>query len=132
MYAIRSYYDFKTINDTHGHQVGDLALIHIAEILHSKTRRTDIFGRWGGDEFMVVCPETDTAGAMEVAEKLRAEIERHLFPTAGSKTASFGVAAYEQGETTDDLIERADAALYRAKENGRNRVESATGASRKK
>lgn len=121
---------FKNINDTYGHQVGDLVLIHIAGLLDSRTRRSDILGRWGGEEFMIVCPETDSARAMEVAEKLRTEIAHHDFPAVKSKTASFGVAAYEPGETTDDLVARADAALYRAKNSGRNRVEGAAGCSR--
>lgn len=116
---------FKSVNDTHGHQTGDLVLQHVASILDSTVRESDFVGRWGGEEFMILCPETKLTDAAIVAEKLRAAIAAHEFPVVGTKTASFGVAELAAGEALDHAVERADAALYRAKENGRNRVELA-------
>ena len=116
---------FKSVNDTHGHQVGDQVLQHVAVVLDRAVRESDFVGRWGGEEFMVLCPATGAEAAGLVAEKLRAAIEAHEFPVVGRKTASFGVAELAEGEMLEHAVERADAALYRAKENGRNRVEVA-------
>ena len=116
---------FKSVNDTHGHQVGDLVLSGVAEVLDGAVRESDFVGRCGGEEFMVLCPATRLADAQVVAEKLRTAIAAHDFPVVGQKTASFGVAELAYGETLDQAVERADGALYRAKENGRNRVEVA-------
>lgn len=113
---------FKAVNDAHGHLVGDQVLIEVAGILRAHMRRVDHVGRWGGEEFMVLCLETDEHGAGVLAEKLRREIETHEFAIVGHKTCSFGVATHAHGETLEALIERADRALYRAKEGGRNRV----------
>jgi len=88
-------------------------------------RDSDFVGRWGGEEFMILCPATKLDDACVVAEKVRAAIEAHDFPVVGTKTASFGVAELAVGEPLDHAVERADAALYAAKENGRNRVEIA-------
>lgn len=117
---------FKTVNDTHGHLVGDRILIEFANILREGTRITDTVGRWGGEEFLIVCPDTDSAAAFALAEKLRNRIESHAFPKTGNATGSFGVASFSQDEKFDAVIFRADAALYRAKDNGRNKVEMAT------
>jgi diguanylate cyclase (GGDEF)-like protein/PAS domain S-box-containing protein len=114
---------FKTINDTHGHSMGDTVLIQIADLIRSSIREIDVLGRWGGEEFLVVCPETDLAGAAALAEKLRAAIEGGDFPIEELITCSFGAASYQTGETLDDLIGRTDSALYLAKEHGRNRIE---------
>jgi diguanylate cyclase (GGDEF)-like protein len=116
---------FKAVNDTHGHQVGDQILKHVANVLRGTVRETDIVGRWGGEEFLVICPDTGLDAAGTVAEKLRAALAAHKFPVVGSKTASFGVAQLGKGEPLDDAVHRADEALYQAKENGRNRVELA-------
>lgn len=116
---------FKSVNDTYGHQVGDQVLIEVAQVLKNHLREVDIVGRWGGEEFIVLCPATSIIGAAKVAEKLRTALERHRFPVVNRKTASFGVAQLADGETLEDTVKRADDALYRAKENGRNRVELA-------
>ncbi len=113
---------FKLINDNHGHQAGDHALVEIASLLVSSSRETDVVGRWGGEEFMVVLPHTDLAGACRLAEKMRAAIANHEFDGIGQQTASFGVATYHIDDQPNDLVARADAALYEAKNAGRNLV----------
>ena len=116
---------FKRINDTHGHPTGDQVLREIAEILHATVRQSDRLGRWGGEEFLLICPETDLAGARRLAENQRAAIQTHPFPTVGHCTASFGVSQVRTEDTAASLVARADAALYQAKTAGRNRVEVA-------
>jgi len=114
---------FKQVNDTYGHQVGDEILVSVADLTRENTRTSDVAGRWGGEEFMIICPETELSGAKVIAEKLRQVIERYDFPTVGHKTASFGVASVKSDENEDGVMQRADDALYRAKNAGRNRVE---------
>jgi diguanylate cyclase (GGDEF)-like protein len=114
---------FKAVNDTHGHQVGDLVLIELAALMSKSVRAIDTVGRWGGEEFLAILPETGIDGATQLADKLRREIEAYAFPVVGCRTASFGVAVLRPTENIKDLIARADAALYLAKESGRNRVE---------
>lgn len=114
---------FKSINDNFGHPVGDEVLIAIADITRNAVRNTDTAGRWGGEEFMIICPDTDLQGVSNLAEKIRHEIASCCFPVAGERTSSFGVAAYKKDEGESELLKRVDSALYRAKENGRNRVE---------
>jgi len=116
---------FKSVNDTFGHQIGDDVLVAVAGILKESVRGTDITGRWGGEEFLVICPETPAEGGFRLAEKIRAAIEAYDFPEVGTKTASFGVATLTDGEDVDHLTKRADDALYQAKESGRNRVVAA-------
>ncbi|MCP4994275.1 MAG: transporter substrate-binding domain-containing protein [Gammaproteobacteria bacterium] len=113
---------FKTVNDTHGHPYGDYMLKCVAQTLKSYVRATDTLGRWGGEEFMIISPETTLEGGSQLAETLRNKIEGLSFDKAGVQTASFGVAAYRQGEQENTLVSRADKALYRAKHQGRNRV----------
>ena len=114
---------FKKVNDTYGHQVGDLVLVDIAKLLKQQLRTTDTIGRWGGEEFIIICPETDKNGLITLAENLRKKIKDHSFPVINNKTSSFGLSLYQQGDEAKDIISRADKALYRAKEKGRNRVE---------
>jgi len=114
---------FKKVNDAHGHQVGDAVLSAIAGIFKTTIREKDILGRWGGEEFLIICPETDLDGALVLAEKLRKKLDEAKIPVAGRQTCSFGVAQLMKDENIDAMVYRADAALYRAKENGRNRVE---------
>ncbi len=114
---------FKKINDTYGHQVGDYVLKTVANIVKNNIRNTDIFARWGGEEFVIIAPETDINGTKILAEKLRNAIEEYNFDTVGKVTASFGVTEAVPEDTTDSIVHRADEALYLAKEKGRNRVE---------
>ena len=113
---------FKKVNDVHGHQVGDQILKSIAEILHNRVRETDTLGRWGGEEFLIICPETSLQNALIMAENLRQSIADHDFPLVGRKTCSFGVACRFPRERGESLINRTDAALYTAKAKGRNLV----------
>lgn len=114
---------FKLVNDNYGHQVGDIVLSEVSKILKDNSRSIDVIGRWGGEEFIIILPNSNLSGAKILAEKLRVKIENAKFTKAGNITCSFGVAEYIEGDTSDDLVSRADAALYRAKDNGRNRVE---------
>lgn len=114
---------FKEVNDSFGHQVGDKVLAEVAHLLQVNTRETDIVGRWGGEEFMVVCTRTDKDGVLKLTENLRQTFQDHKFPVVQSKTASFGVTTYQEGDKSNDLVARADEALYAAKKKGRNMVE---------
>jgi len=114
---------FKQINDTYGHHVGDSVLVEIAFILKNNLRKTDVVGRWGGEEFIVICPETQLTNAAHLAEKLRSQIECHQFSGVEKTiTASFGVSAYRVDDTVESLIKRVDSALYFSKRNNRNCV----------
>lgn len=115
---------FKRVNDTYGHQVGDSVLVEIADIMKKHVRSIDIIGRWGGEEFFVILPQTDLAGGINLAQKLRAVVEQNHFTTIDKLTASFGVAVYQDDRTSASIVSRADKALYKAKENGRNCVET--------
>lgn len=115
---------FKAVNDTHGHAAGDEVLADFADMLRQHCRDSDLPFRWGGEEFAWLLSETDTAGAMVAAQRFRAAVEFHRFPKAGRLTVSAGITEFRSGDTPEDLFKRADAALYRAKSNGRNRVES--------
>jgi len=113
---------FKSVNDTYGHLVGDDVLIDLAKILKENTRQTDIVGRWGGEEFLIIVPKADEEGIKKLAETLRAAIENHIFNLVKTKTASFGVTLFIDNDCIDTMIARADKALYVAKEQGRNQV----------
>lgn len=113
---------FKSVNDTYGHQVGDTVLKEVSNTLRTATRGPDIVGRWGGEEFLIILPNTNLAGALSAAEKIRTAIEEYPFSVVGKKTASLGVSEFLVEETEDSFIERADQALYRAKTGGRNQV----------
>ena len=115
---------FKRINDTYGHSVGDYILKEIANIIQKNIRATTYLFRWGGEEFVILIPEVDLEGAKIHAERLRKALEDHDFGEAGTITASFGVSHFEDGDSADTFLKKADAALYRAKSNGRNRVET--------
>ncbi|MGV8922597.1 MAG: diguanylate cyclase [Thermomonas sp.] len=114
---------FKQVNDTYGHGAGDVVLVGVASLLRSCTRDSDATGRLGGEEFVVLCRHSTLEGALSAAEKLRAAIACHAFAGVDPITASFGLATCRDGDTVASLLGRADAALYRAKNNGRNRVE---------
>ena len=117
---------FKRVNDTYGLLTGDVVLTKIAQVLAKQTRSTDIVGRWGGEEFLVIAPQTSLDKAAKLAEKLRSSVANSDFPITGRKTISLGVAAYSPGDDAKKLLARVDAALYRAKGLGRDRVELAT------
>jgi diguanylate cyclase (GGDEF)-like protein len=121
--------DFKAVNDVHGHPVGDTVLREFARVLARTVRDADVAGRWGGEEFMLVLPGTDAAGAALLAERIRAHVaEGSLLTPEGVPvrvTASFGVAAYEPGRSLETLVATADLALYEAKRGGKNRIERA-------
>lgn len=114
--------DFKEVNDTHGHLVGDKVLIDIAKILKKFTREIDIVGRWGGEEFIIVCPNTNEKEASKVAEKLRTKIEKKQFDIGRNKTVSFGVSSYKENDSINKLLRRTDEAMYSSKTKGKNRV----------
>ena len=119
---------FKALNDRYGHQAGDEALAAVGAVLRSGVRASDFAGRWGGEEFVLLLPDTDGAGAVAVAEKLREAARRRVtVPSVPTGiTASFGVAALpEHARDADALLRAADRALYAAKQAGRNRVELA-------
>jgi diguanylate cyclase (GGDEF)-like protein/PAS domain S-box-containing protein len=114
---------FKQVNDNFGHPVGDEVLIKLANLVKNYVRETDIVARWGGEEFMILVKATDLDGASKLAQKLREEIEKEEFSIVGHITCSFGVAEYRGKGDEKTLLTRVDEALYRAKNNGRNRVE---------
>lgn len=113
---------FKAVNDLFGHLVGDQVLVEIAQLISRRLRLTDIVGRWTGEEFIIICPETDLENALYLAEDLRFLIEGHRFRVIGSLTASLGVSTYQTGDKVELLVNRADRALYAAKSKGRNQV----------
>ena len=115
---------FKRVNDTYGHHVGDTVLETMASILREETRDADALARLGGEEFVIVCRHSSLEGCIANAERIRAAIAARDFAGVGHVTASFGAAACCEGDSSATLLERADAALYRAKAAGRNRVEA--------
>lgn len=118
--------EFKKLNDTYGHQGGDLVLQETAKKIQSVLRLCDIFGRYGGEEFAVILPETDIAGAEEVAERIRASVDQYTIDYQDksiSISVSVGVAKVDETDLRyEDLIRKSDNALYQAKETGRNKV----------
>jgi len=115
---------FKAVNDIYGHLVGDEVIMHIAAIIGISIREADVAGRWGGEEFLVLLPNTTLDGALVLAEKIRRAVAEHDFPIVGTKTISLGVSQLLDDETLTGLVARADQALYRAKQTGRDRVEA--------
>jgi diguanylate cyclase (GGDEF)-like protein len=115
---------FKRINDTHGHHVGDEVLVQVARLVRERIRESEIFARWGGEEFIILLPHTVLQSAVHLGWALHERLLAHPFPQVGTVTASFGVAQYAAGDSLDGLLQRADAAVYRAKANGRSRVEA--------
>ena len=113
---------FKRINDTFGHSAGDQVLFKLALLVSGNIRDTDIFARWGGEEFVILATHCDTNCPSSLAEKIRKLIEEYLFDEVGRVTCSFGVTEYRAGDDQESIVKRADGNLYRAKEAGRNRV----------
>jgi diguanylate cyclase (GGDEF)-like protein len=117
---------FKKVNDTYGHLAGDFVLKEIAKIIKDSIRKSDICGRFGGEEFVIVLPNTKLSGAMKLAERIRETIQNHTFDFNGKKinvTVSIGITSVGVNDSYESLISRADEALYEAKEKGRNRIE---------
>lgn len=121
--------DFKVVNDRFGHPAGDLVLREFARTLEEGVRDVDLASRWGGEEFVLLLPGTDSAGAVHVAERIRVALANRLILSAEGEpidvTASFGVAGYPESESAQDLLAAADSALYAAKRGGKNRVSTA-------
>ncbi|MEG1767553.1 MAG: GGDEF domain-containing protein [Comamonas sp.] len=125
---------FKRINDSHGHQAGDTVLCHVAQVLRATVRRGDLTGRIGGEEFVAICLDTDDAGILRLAERLRTALEDQAIEVAGCDqtlriTATIGISAqFTSAQALENAMQQADAALYRGKAGGRNRIESAQAA----
>ncbi len=124
--AILDIDHFKQVNDTFGHETGDQLLCELAHVIPATLREYDICGRWGGEEFLIIFPHTSIDDSREVSERIRSTIHQVTLPSiveAHPISASFGLTEYHHGEGYSETIKRADDALYRAKELGRNRVE---------
>jgi len=119
------YFDvdhFKRVNDERGHATGDQVLLQIGVAVRSVLRASDVFGRWGGEEYLIVAPDTDDGRALQLAERVRVAVAEHTFDDGVRVTASFGVATSHGTLDVEALMAAADARLYRAKRQGRNRV----------
>ena len=115
--------DFKMVNDTYGHQVGDEVLKEIAKITLNGVREQDINVRWGGEEFLILLPQTNITGAVTVASKIKSAIKEHIFTDKSLKiTASFGVSQLLEEDDEISLISRSDKLLYEAKKTGKDKV----------
>jgi len=114
---------FKRINDTFGHETGDKILREVGECLHYQLRASDVIGRWGGEEFLILALEEDQKRALHLANRLRETVESFEFSDGLPITMSFGVTLSRERDTVKSLLQRADQAMYCAKNNGRNRVE---------
>ncbi|WP_167631079.1 diguanylate cyclase [Mariprofundus ferrooxydans] len=113
---------FKEVNDTFGHAVGDTVLITLSDIMKNNVRATDYLGRWGGEEFLIVCPNTGLTDAGILAEKLVRKVSQQTFDQVGTVTISAGVASFSKESTIEDSLIQVDKALYQSKQSGRNRV----------
>ncbi|QCU89511.1 PAS domain S-box protein [Thiomicrorhabdus sediminis] len=113
---------FKRINDEFGHNAGDTVLVEVAQLLKNNTRSMDILARWGGEEFLILCPGTDLKNACSLAEKLRKEVEQHVFAEVNHITVSLGVSDYEANASFSAFFKKADDRLYLAKHHGRNQI----------
>ncbi len=114
---------FKLVNDTYGHDIGDKILIEVADLIRVHVRQSDLFARWGGEEFAIILPKTGAKDARIIAEKLRKRLEEHTF-TKSNVTCSFGVSQMHDSDSKESFMKRVDTLLYEAKKKGRNRVES--------
>jgi diguanylate cyclase (GGDEF)-like protein len=116
--------DFKRVNDTFGHLVGDSVLMQCAYLLKKNLPPHVVIGRWGGEEFLIICPHTDVVAAATISDNLRNLIENYAFDGKIRFTISLGVAAWIEGDTVDSLVRKADHAMYQAKDRGKNAVYS--------
>nr|6ET7_A Chain A, Diguanylate cyclase (GGDEF) domain-containing protein [Idiomarina sp. A28L]6ET7_B Chain B, Diguanylate cyclase (GGDEF) domain-containing protein [Idiomarina sp. A28L] len=113
---------FKSVNDTYGHNIGDQILQNTCAAVSETLRDTDKFGRWGGEEFLIIAPQTGMPELMQLGERVRAAVEKMQHKDLPAVTISIGVAEFQNDTRWDHMIDRADKAMYRAKENGRNQV----------
>jgi diguanylate cyclase len=123
--AILDVDDFKALNDRYGHATGDQALIHLSSVVRRALRPSDIIARYGGEEFVILLPETNVENAAAVMQRTQRELTRHFFMHDNERlllTFSVGVAERRAGEDQHNIIDRADAALYLAKRQGKNQV----------
>lgn len=114
---------FKKINDTYGHEIGDHILEELANLVKDSLRKSDFFGRWGGEEFLLIAVDTPLSKGITLSNRIKDLIATHDFKQIEGITCSFGVAEFENEDEAKDLLRRADNALYKAKEDGRNQVE---------
>lgn len=114
--------DFKAVNDTYGHDVGDYVLKEVSTITQNHLRESDRFGRWGGEEFIIILPELDQEQAISVAKKIKETISQYSFEGISRITTSVGVAVFNENDTNHSILKRVDDALYEAKYAGRNIV----------
>lgn len=115
---------FKRVNDNYGHEVGDQVLIRLAQVIKETIRETDTFGRWGGEEFIIVCPNTNKDMALEVAKKVFSSIHSHNFPLQIKVTVSLGLSEFTHIHTLESVLVEIDKKMYRAKQMGRNRIQT--------
>ncbi|NUT61761.1 GGDEF domain-containing protein [Herbaspirillum sp. C9C3] len=117
--------DFKRINDTHGHATGDEVLVHMVQVIRETLRKLDVIARFGGEEFVVLMPETSPQDAVQIITRVQRELTKRIFMHESQRlliTFSAGVAVYQPGESQADLLKRTDVALYKAKNAGKNRI----------
>ena len=114
--------DFKMVNDQFGHEAGDLVLVELAQLIQKNIRKTDLFARLGGEEFVILSPESDIADCKNLLSGLRKKIANHQFTIKHQISCSFGIAQFKPQDTSDSLINRADAAMYQAKRSGKNTI----------
>jgi len=114
---------FKLVNDTYGHRRGDYALKTLADVVQKSKRNADVLARVGGEEFIVLLPDTKLPDAMKLAERMRKNVEDYTFEEIGRMTISLGVTEFNQTDNKELILKRVDSALYKAKDNGRNRCE---------
>ncbi|MDR2825857.1 MAG: GGDEF domain-containing protein [Deltaproteobacteria bacterium] len=114
--------DFKGVNDTYGHQSGDMVLENLAKILREKLRREDIIGRYGGEEFIAMLPHTSPKQVARIAEKLRKSVEDYAFESLPTITVSLGCTSFNRNDSLTEIVKRADEALYDSKHGGKNMV----------
>ena len=114
---------FKKINDNYGHDKGDFVIKTISSLIRRNIRSSDICSRWGGEEFLILASNSDLKSALKLSENLKELIEKSQFETKYSITISIGVSTFDENLSQEELLKLADNALYKAKKNGRNRVE---------
>ena len=113
---------FKKINDTFGHDIGDSVLQEFSSLVVSNIRKTDCFGRWGGEEFLLILPHQNKEQALNLANKIKVAISSHTFRVVNSITVSIGITEYQEGDIKEEILKKVDDALYNAKKAGRNLI----------